>query len=79
MCVYMYYLNLISFLKLFYLHPAHFTYPSYSLPQSFPHPLTPSLLSAGEACGYFSTLALQVSVRLGFSSPTEARQSIPAS
>jgi hypothetical protein len=47
------------------------------LPQSFPHSLSPSTLSPWGPLGIPLTLVLQVSARLGVSSPIEARQGSP--
>jgi hypothetical protein len=66
------------YFNLFTLHTTHCHPPGYPLSQSFPHPPLPFSSEGCEPPGYPSTLALQVSARLGVSSPTEGRQSIPA-
>jgi hypothetical protein len=67
------------FLFHFYILLIHFTFhllspSSQLLPQSFPHPFFPHVSGAPR---YNPTLAPHVSVRLGTSCPTEARQGIP--
>lgn len=71
-----YFIYLLTYL--FTLNPAHCPPPSYPLLYSFHHH-PPFLFWTGEGSpGYLRTLAYQVSVRLGTSSLTEARQGSPS-
>ena len=69
---YLLYFNLTLFFNF------HFTSCSLSPSQSFRHFPSPSSLSRWGPPGYPPTMAHQNSVRLGVSSPTEARQGRPA-
>jgi hypothetical protein len=71
--------TLISFFDLFILYPAH--YPVPEKPSHNPSSIAP-FFSSEHVCGgagYSRTLTLQVTLRLGVFSPTEARKGSPTS